>query len=147
MNQALRKSRMSLIAKAPTHELLQLWADNPHTPEFEYLRAPEQGAVMVQGRAGATGAAFNMGEVTVTRCALRLSDGRVGHGYVQGRSKEKSTIAAKIDALMQGSEALKIEAEIIVPLRASMDAARKSKVEKAEATKVAFFTMARGEDT
>ena len=52
----------------------------------EWLRRPEIGPVMVRGRTGATGLAFNMGEMTVTRCSLRLQGGVVGHGFVQGRA-------------------------------------------------------------
>ncbi len=40
---------------------------------------------MVRGRAGGTGAPFNLGEMTVTRCSVTLDDGRVGHAYVPGR--------------------------------------------------------------
>lgn len=146
MNQALRKSRLSLLAKAPEKDLADLWALGSLNPEFEFLRSPEQGAAMVQGRTGATGAPFNLGEMTITRCAIRLADGRVGHGYVQGRDKEKSIVVATIDALMLGEEVAQIEAEILLPLRKKMDAARKVKAAKAEATKVSFFTLARGED-
>ena len=56
-------------------------------PDFTWLRAPEMGSVMVRGRIGGTGDAFNLGEMTVTRCALKLLCGTVGHGYVQGRRK------------------------------------------------------------
>ena len=60
---------------------------------------------MVRGRAGATGAPFNLGEMTVTRCSVRLSDGEVGHGYVHGRDKAHAERAALIDALMQTDRA------------------------------------------
>ncbi|WP_380057368.1 phosphonate C-P lyase system protein PhnG [Falsihalocynthiibacter sp. SS001] len=146
MNNTLRQSWMSLLAKAPAQELFALWERRGYAPTFEYLRPPEQGAVMVQARTGATGAAFNLGEMTVTRCALKLADGRVGHGYVQGRDKRKVEIAALLDALMQGAEAADIDAEILTPLHNSIARAKKTKAEKAEATKVSFFTLARGED-
>lgn len=101
---------------------------------------------MVRGRAGATGAAFNLGEMTVTRCSVQLDDGAVGHAYVQGRDKTKATQAALIDALMQTAAAPEVEAAILAPLRTAAEARRTARAARAAATKVDFFTMARGED-
>ncbi len=112
-----------------------------HTP----VRSPEIGTVMVRGRAGATAGAFNLGEITVTRCSVRLDCGRIGHGYVQGRDGSAAQAAALIDALMQTGEASRIEARVLAPLRASETAARQGRRAKAAATKVDFFTMVRGE--
>ena len=95
-----RKGWMSLLAKAPEELLGQLWVAAGIEVTHEWLRPPEIGAVMVRGRAGGTGAPFNLGEMTVTRCALRLAAGQVGHAYVAGRSHEKARIAALCDALM-----------------------------------------------
>ena len=67
------------------------------------LRAPEIGGVMVRGRAGAVGTAFNLGEMTVTRASVKLADGTVGHGYVKGRGKDHALQAALIDALIDAS--------------------------------------------
>ena len=109
-------------------------------------RAPEAGGVMVRGRMGGSGAPFNLGEMTVTRCALSLADGTVGHGYVQGRSKAKAEMAAKIDALMQTEAAETLRAKILTPLQEERAAAKEARASKAAATKVDFFTMVRGED-
>jgi alpha-D-ribose 1-methylphosphonate 5-triphosphate synthase subunit PhnG len=146
MDDVLRKSWMGLLARAPDAALERLWGDLNLDVEHMFLRSPEQGAVMVRGRTGARGAPFNLGEMTVTRCALRLTDGRVGHGYVQGRNKRKSTISALVDALMQGDEAPTVEAKVLTPLREIVAQKRATKTAKADATKVTFFTMARGED-
>lgn len=115
-------------------------------PEHEVLRAPELGSTMVRGRIGATGNAFNLGEMTLTRCSVQLTGGAVGHAYVQGRSKEKARIAALVDALMQTDAEDEIRAEILSPLAATQQAAKAARAAKAAATKVDFFTMARGED-
>ncbi len=101
---------------------------------------------MVRGRAGGTGAPFNIGEMTVTRCALRLRDGTVGHAYVQGRDKAHAERAALVDALMQTDAAPRIEAAVLGPLAAEAAAARRARSAKAAATRVEFFTMVRGED-
>lgn len=143
---AERKTRMSLLAKAPAQLLADLWGKMDDKPEFEWLRAPEVGGAMVRGRMGGTGAAFNLGEMTVTRCSLRLADGVVGHAYVQGRDKSKARIAALVDALMQGPEAARIQRAILDPLGEQTEAKRTARAAKAAATKVEFFTMMRGED-
>ncbi|NKX44774.1 phosphonate C-P lyase system protein PhnG [Roseicyclus persicicus] len=141
-----RKARLSTLARAPADRLLALWrAHAPEPPAHRLLRAPEIGTVMVRGRAGATGAPFNLGEMTVTRCSVRLASGAVGHGHVQGRDKAAALAAALIDALAEDGQGEAVEAAILAPLRAE-DAARKAaRAARAAATKVEFFTMVRGE--
>ena len=141
-----RRGWMSLLAKAPEDRLMALWAGYTPKPAFDWLRRPETGAVMVRGRMGGTGAPFNLGEMTVTRCALALEDGTVGHGYVQGRGRERAEAAALIDALMQTGAAEAVRQAILDPLDAAMQAARAARAAKAAATKVDFFTLVRGED-
>ncbi|MGX0974895.1 alpha-D-ribose 1-methylphosphonate 5-triphosphate synthase subunit PhnG [Roseovarius sp. MBR-51] len=141
-----RKGWMGLLARAPAEEVHRLWSESGLAPDHAYLRAPEVGGVMVRGRAGATGAAFNLGEMTVTRCALQLGDGRVGHGYVQGRDKRHAMQAALLDALMQGAEAEMIRTQILTPLTEAETTRRQTRAARAAATKVDFFTLVRGED-
>ncbi|MFY2822727.1 phosphonate C-P lyase system protein PhnG [Ruegeria sp. MALMAid1280] len=143
---AARKEWMGLLARAPEDALMELWGEVGVPPSFDWLRSPEVGGVMVRGRTGGTGAPFNLGEMTVTRCSLVLTDGTVGHGYVQGRSKRKAEAAALIDALMQTDAAGDIRARVITPLSQQMRAARMARAAKAAATKVEFFTLVRGED-
>ena len=116
----------------------------PDLPDHALLRAPETGTVMVQGRIGATGAPFNVGEMTVTRCALRLPCGTQGHGHVQGRSHAHARRAAAMDALMQTDP--DAHAPLIAALRDDAQAARDTRAAKAAATRVEFFTLQRGED-
>lgn len=141
-----RKSWLSVLAKAEAGAVASHWDDLCLAPEHEVLRAPEIGAVMVRGRAGAHGAPFNLGEMTVTRARVRLTSGAVGHGYVQGRDKTHALTAALIDALMQTDISGVVESTIIAPLRRAAAARRAKRAAKAAATKVDFFTMARGED-
>jgi alpha-D-ribose 1-methylphosphonate 5-triphosphate synthase subunit PhnG len=141
-----RKIWMGVLAKASAEELAHLWAQFGNAPPYTTLRAPEIGGAMVRGRAGAVGAPFNLGEMTVTRCSIKLHDGAVGHAYVQGRSKDKALQAALIDALMQTDAAAHVKAAILKPLQATSEARRATRAAKAAATKVDFFTMVRGED-
>lgn len=143
---AARKEWMALLAKAPPARLSDLSRTISDWPEFDWLRVPEVGGVMVRGRAGGTGAPFNLGEMTVTRCSVRLASGEVGHAYVQGRDKAHAERAAVIDALMQTARADDLRAAILHPLTVARDSTRSKRNAKAAATKVDFFTMARGED-
>lgn len=143
-----RAEWMGVLARADTASLRGHMEGLGKAPGFEWLRQPEIGAIMLQGRAGGTGAAFNMGEMTVTRCALRLHDApaSVGHGYVQGRDVQKAELAALADALLQyDARAAEVMAKVIAPLRDEEAARRLSVRRKAGATKVNFFTMVRAE--
>ena len=138
-----RKAWMGQLAKAPPAALAALWDEAvPH----EVLRPPEVGAVMVQGRMGGTGAPFNLGEMTVTRCSLRLPSGEVGHATVQGRDKDHARRAALLDALMQGPRGPEVRARVLAPLAQARAEAAGSRAAQAAATRVEFFTLVRGED-
>jgi alpha-D-ribose 1-methylphosphonate 5-triphosphate synthase subunit PhnG len=143
---ARRKAWLGLLARSPAPELDRLWAARGAQPAHEVLRAPEIGGVMVRGRAGATGAPFNLGEMTVTRASVRLATGEVGHAYVQGRDRTHALQAALVDALMQTDQAQGIDDAILAPLRQTCTAKQTVRAAKAAATKVDFFTLVRGED-
>jgi alpha-D-ribose 1-methylphosphonate 5-triphosphate synthase subunit PhnG len=138
-----RKEWISALAKAPPAELQRLIAE---LPPHDLLRPAEVGAVMVRGRVGGTGAPFNLGEMSVTRCSVRLADGTVGHAWVQGRDKDHARRAAVVDALMQTDAAQEIQRQVLAPLVATARQKRAARAEKAAGTKVDFFTMVRGED-
>lgn len=141
-----RKEWMSLLAKAPPGRVAALLDDAMERPAFNWLRAPEIGSAMVRARAGGTGAPFNLGEMTVTRCALALEGGQNGHAYIQGRNKTDAEAAALVDALMQTTAAAMLQQAVLSPLEREMAQARADRAGKAAATKVDFFTMVRGED-
>lgn len=141
-----RKGWMSLLAKAPPARLEALFDQLGARLGFKWLRPPEVGGVMLRGRMGGTGAPFNLGEMTVTRCALKLETGEVGHAYVQGRDKGHAERAALVDALMQTDRANEVTDLLLDPLAREAAAAKTERAAKAAATKVDFFTMVRGED-
>lgn len=143
---AERPGWMGLCARAPGARLLELVDALGPRPAVTWLRAPEIGSVMIRGRAGATGAPFHLGEMTVTRGVLRLRDGTVGHGWVQGRDRAACEAAALVDALMQTADAAQVHVAVLRPLAEEADARRRTRAGKAAATKVEFFTLVRGED-
>ena len=140
-----RKSWMSLLATSSQSDLLNLWEQKKIKVNYVWLRTPEIGSIMAQGRMGVTGDKFNIGEVTITRCSLKLNCGTIGHSYVQGRSKKKAEISALCDALMQTKMYKEINKNIIIPLEKIKKDNKDKILSKAEATKVDFFTLVRGE--
>jgi alpha-D-ribose 1-methylphosphonate 5-triphosphate synthase subunit PhnG len=138
---------MSALAQAEPAAVQAAWAQLAPEPVYRLLRAAETGLVMVRGRAGGTGASFNLGEMTVTRCSVTLDDGRVGHAYVPGRDGRHAERAAVLDALLQdegGRDVL--ERLIIEPLVAARRARQQEIRARVAGTRVEFFTMVRGEE-
>jgi alpha-D-ribose 1-methylphosphonate 5-triphosphate synthase subunit PhnG len=137
---------MGLLARADARALTRLAAAFGDLPEAEVLREPEIGTVMVRGRAGGTGEPFNLGEITVTRCSLRLAGGEVGHAWVQGRDRAKARTAALFDALLQTRRAGEVQARVLAPLEGAEREKAGKRAARAETTRVEFFTMVRGEE-
>lgn len=102
--------------------------------------------VMLRGRVGGTGDAFNLGEASVTRCALRMGTGPLGVGYTLGRDRRKAELIAIFDALLQ-DEARQgpLQRELIEPLAGQQAAQQDAASRSAAASKVEFFTFVRGE--
>ena len=97
-----RQHWMAVLAKTSARRLEKEWLRIEQKPEYDFLRQPETGAVMVQGRVGGTGEGFNMGEMTVTRCTVQSSEGPTGSAYVMGRNHRHAELAAVFDALFAG---------------------------------------------
>lgn len=145
-DQTARKRAVDLLAQSTLTELRDLWHALPEKPEAEFLRGPETGLVMVRGRIGGGGGAFNLGEVTVTRATCRLKSGTIGHAHALGTMKEKAKLSAIFDALwQQGDHRLQIEA-LLGEIESRIAAADEMRAREVAATKVDFFTMVRGED-
>ena len=139
---APRKRWMAVLARASAGAIEAHLGDCGDMPAFARLRGPENGLVMARGRTGGAGAPFNLGEVTVTRCTVRSTQGLVGHAYITGRDGHHAELAARVDALMQdASRAMTLERLVIGPLEAAENARRATIAAKAEATKVRFFAM------
>lgn len=138
---------MAVLAKADPAMLQRLWDGLGVGDGFTTLRPAETGMVMVRGRAGGDGMAFPLGEMTVTRCTVRLDGSDVlGFAYVAGRDRRHAEIAARADALLQTARHDAIDAGLMAPLRQAQADARAVERRKAAATRVDFFTMVRGEN-
>lgn len=141
-----RADWMALLARAPLPLLESVLGAQAAEPRW--LRRPETGLMMVQGRVGGTGERFNLGEVTVTRCALRLGaadpSAAVGVAYVLGRSHRQAQLAAQADALLQDpAQQDGLDAALLTPVRQHLASQRAEQAARTQSTKVDFFTLAR----
>ncbi len=141
---------MSLLARSDAPFLEQALSGLPEAPRFSFLRAPEYGLAMLRGRAGNTGQPFNLGEMTVTRCAVRLENGVVGMSYIAGRKRRHAELAAIFDAMFQEvSEPLCPQglcADMFAKILSRIQAERARVAAQSAATRVDFFTLARGDE-
>jgi alpha-D-ribose 1-methylphosphonate 5-triphosphate synthase subunit PhnG len=144
---AARRGAMAVLAQAHAEEIEQALRAVIHPIDYVELRAPETGLVMLRGRIGGDGAAFNLGEATVTRAAVQIASGEVGIAYILGRDQRKARLNAICDALWQSKRYRDaVEQRVLAPIRTRVDAERDRQRAKTAATRVDFFTLVRGED-
>ncbi len=143
-----RRRAMGALACMPAALLAQRYEQLAATaPTAVPVRGPEVGLVMLRGRAGGGGAAFNLGEASVVRATVRLDSGEVGHAVILGRDSGQARMAAHLDALWQCDVwRRRVEDEVVTPGLAAAEAETARRAEETEATRVDFFTLVRGED-
>lgn len=145
-NNAPRQRWLGVLARATRPELEEALILMGDMPRLAHVRPPEAGMVMLRGRVGGTGDAFNLGEATVTRCALRVGAGALGVGYTLGRDRRKAELVAIFDALLQdAARHTQAQSDVIAPLASQQAAQRETASRSAAASKVEFFTFVRGE--
>lgn len=138
-----RQNWMATLARSERQAIEARLAEAPALPAHTRLRGPEAGLVMLRGRAGGSGAPFNLGEMTVTRCSVRNAQGLIGHAYIAGRDGRKAELAAALDAALQNPDLTAVlEERVIAPLAQALAVAEAAVSAEAEATRVDFFTLA-----
>lgn len=138
-----RQQWLSVLSQQKEH--LTHYESQLKANAYEVVRAPEIGMAMVKGKTAGEGQVFNLGEVTVTRCVIRIEDGTLGFGYVVGRNKSQAMLIALADAYLQSDYAT-WKSVILKPLQIALQMRLEQQVHKVQATKVDFFTMVRGEN-
>ena len=142
-----RRAVMATLADARASEIASGLAALGNEIAHEELRPVETGLVMLQGRMGGDGAAFNLGEATVTRATVRIPSGEIGFSYVLGRDRDKARLTALCDALWQNpSSRGPLERHVLAPIKARLESERARQRALTAATRVDFFTLVRGED-
>ena len=146
MSLTVRQERMRLLALASVERLeAGLSAITP--PDYEVVRGPETGLVMIRGRVGNTGDAFNMGEALATRCVVSLKGGCLGYAWILGEDARRAELAALYDALWQrDGYAEPLDRELPPALEAERVRRVREDATAVEPTRVDFFTLVRGED-
>ncbi|MCU0567994.1 MAG: phosphonate C-P lyase system protein PhnG [Oculatellaceae cyanobacterium Prado106] len=152
-----RQLWMATLAKASLEALESRVAMLGELPPYRFLRPPEIGLVMVQGRMDGSGEPFCVGEMTLTRCVVKLEadldtgldvdegGGAIaGFGYVSGRSHRHAELAAICDALLQHPVWYDPVQETVVEFLQTLAQQQKEiQQRQVEATKVNFFTLDR----
>jgi alpha-D-ribose 1-methylphosphonate 5-triphosphate synthase subunit PhnG len=142
-----RRAAMAVLAQGRVDEIEAGLCAVVERLDYVELRAPETGLVMVRGRIGGDGAAFNLGEATVTRAAVQIASGEVGYSYILGRDDRKARLCAVCDALWQSKRHRDaVERRVLAPIRSRLETARVAERAETAATRVDFFTLVRGED-
>lgn len=141
-----RQRWLAVLAKANVDALAQAWAAIPDKPHYIFLRSPETGLAQIRARTGGTGQPFHVGEVTLTRCTVRLENGETGVGYVTGRDKRHAELIAVFDAMLQAPiQGKQLQADVIAVLATTQAQQARREAEAAATSKVNFFTMVRGD--
>jgi len=137
---------MSVLAQASPAELAAAWSERVDRPAYQHLRRPETGLVMVRARARGAGPRFNLGEMPVTRCSVKLEDGSIGHSYVAGRNHAHAELAAVLDALFQDpTRRAEVEEAIIRPLAARQAARRRGRATRNTPARPELLASVHGE--
>lgn len=143
-----RRAWLRVLALAPYVELAGSVAAFDALPAYERVRGPEIGLAMVRGRAGGDGAPFNLGEMTVTRCTVRVAttddEARDGFACVAGRAPLHAELAAVCDALLQSPAWRDLVVRcVIAPAETALAEKRTLRARQRAATKADFVTVVR----
>ncbi len=141
-----RRGAMRICAAATREDLDAIVANVQGSDAASDLRPAESGLVMLRGRIGGEGAAFNVGEATVVRAAVRLADGTQGFAYHLGRDQDKARQAAIVDALFQQAAWRSAVIDQLAAIAERLATRARDEAKRTAATRVNFFTMTRGED-
>ncbi|MEN4849740.1 phosphonate C-P lyase system protein PhnG [Pantoea agglomerans] len=142
-----RQRWLSVLAHSSAALLETHWQALNLQPAFTLIRPAEIGLTRLQARMGAIGKRFVMGDATVTRAVVQLSDGTLGYSYLLGRDKAHAERCALLDALLQQPETRQLlEEKIITPLAAWRDEQRQLRAREIASSKVDFFTLVRGDN-
>lgn len=141
-----RRRWMAVLAEADSKDLQSFWDRREDKPQYSVISGPEIGLLMLQARVGGNGDRFYIGEVTVTRCSVSLSQGPQGTAIILGRRPRHAEIAAVLDAELQDPRKREhLMATFVEPLARRIQEAQRREAGRVAATRVEFLTMVRGE--
>ena len=137
---------MAALASAGEGALAAAWRALDPPPAYALLRPVEIGMTMLRGRIGGDGAAFNLGEATMTRAAVALPTGERGFAYLLGRQPRAAELAAVFHAMLQRPEhRAAVEALVVRPAEAARAERAAADRAASAATRVDFSALVRGD--
>jgi len=144
--QLARPAWIAVLARATLSELEGQLGAVGELATLIRVRPAEIGMVMLRGRVGGTGNAFNLGEASVVRCAVRFGEGALGVSYLLGRDKRRAELAACLDAMLQDPQHHDaLQKNFIAPLALAQAQVRQRRQRAVADSKVEFFTLVRGD--
>ncbi|MDY0362388.1 MAG: phosphonate C-P lyase system protein PhnG [Desulforegulaceae bacterium] len=147
MNTTKRKFWLEVLSLSKPETVYSLWEKSTlNLPLYEYLRKPETGLYMVRGKTDPDKQIFNLGEVIVSRCAVKTKDNFKGISYIKGSDIKYCEFCAVLDGAMQNEKNFTdIYEKIIEPAFLILEQEKKKNFEKINKTKVEFFTMGKSD--
>ena len=141
-----RKNWIGLLNNADPDDLEEVRKNMDGLIDYTYIVKPETGMIMVQAKADGSKARFNLGEVSVSRCVLKIKNQYLGASWVIGSNLKHAELAALFDGLLQDPEYnKKLNSILVKTLKEKQKARDEILARDAADTKVEFFTLKRGE--
>lgn len=114
--------------------------------DWDYIIKPEVGLLMVQSGADGSHPAFNLGEMSVTKCVLEVKGQNLGYAMILGSDLVHAELAALFDGLLQHPDYRNDLKSNLINMLAEKQLQKDRSLEKDVAdTTVEFFTLKRGE--
>ena len=102
----------------------------------------ETGMLMAQAKTNGSGSRFNLGEITVSRCVLKVANAFFGSGWVLGTHLRHAELAALFDGLLQMPEHHdSLVRTLITPLREKAENQKREMAADIEKTRVSFSPL------
>lgn len=127
------------IAYAPLERLKPLAERCLQGVEARVESPPEAVLIMARVRDVVDGEVFNLGEVLVTTCEVRLDD-EPGWAMVTGHDPERAVCAALVDAASRGRDAKELREDLAREYTAASEA-RRERWSAVQPTRVEFEEM------
>ncbi|CCK81347.1 phosphonate C-P lyase system protein PhnG [Desulfobacula toluolica] len=141
-----RKKWMELLATASLKDLKTAQKNLNAEIDYEYIVKPETGMLMVQARADGSHSRFHLGEMSVSKCVLKVQEQYIGYAMTAGSDPAHSELAALFDGLLQTPEYHDVIKTNLINKLAEKQIKKDIKLEQEVAeTRVEFFTLKRGE--
>jgi len=114
--------------------------------DWNFIIKPEVGLLMVQSDADGSHPAFNLGEMSVTKCVLEVKGHYLGYAMILGSDLVHAELAALFDGLLQHPDYRDDLKENLIDTLAEKQLKKDRSLEKdVTNTTVEFFTLKRGE--